>query len=454
MPPAAGEQAGETPDRVGVRVRGLEWGWNGSLPSRSGIVMPLTIFHHLAIALGLGLLVGLQRQREESEVAGIRTFPLITVLGTLSALLAEQFGGWVVGAGLLGVAAVLVLGNVVSLRQGRIDPGVTTEVAALVMYAVGAALVIGQTAVALVVGGGVAVLLQWKRPLHEFAGRIGQADLKAIFQLVLVALVILPVLPDRAYGPLRVLNPFQIWRLVVLIVGISLGAYLLQRLVGPRGGVVVGGFLGGVISSTATTVGCARQTRGDPGSVPAAAAMIAIAGAVVPVRVLALIAMVGSSSFWRAASLPIALLLAVWLLLAIVQYGLAYRRLTALPVEGDPAQLKAAVAFGVLYALVLLGAAFGREQFGEGGAFAVAVLSGLIDMDAITLSTSQLTEGGYLSESTGWRMIVVASLSNLVFKAAVVALIGHQALAWRVAALFGAGLVGGAAVLVLWPGVG
>jgi uncharacterized membrane protein (DUF4010 family) len=218
--------------------------------------------------------------------------------------------------------------------------------------------------------------------------------------------------------------------------------------------VLVGGFLGGLISSTATTVGCARQTRGNAESVPAAATMIAIAAAVVPVRVLALIAMVGSSSFWGAASLPIALVLAVWALLAIAQYGLAHRRLTALPVEGDPTQLKVAVAFGVLYTLVLLGAAFGREQFGEGGAFAVAVLSGLMDMDAITLSTSQLAEGGHLSESTGWRMIVVASLSNLVFKAAVVAFIGHKALAWRVAVLFGAGLIGGAAVLAMWPGVG
>jgi uncharacterized membrane protein (DUF4010 family) len=155
------------------------------------------VFQKVGIALGLGLLVGLQRERARSEVAGIRTFGLITGLGAVSALLGQSFGGWPVGLGVVAVAAMLVLGNLTQLRTNDADPGLTTEVAALMMYGVGAYVVVGHTAVAIALGGAVALLLYWKAPMHAFVARIGEPDLKAIMQLVLVALVVLPVLPDR-----------------------------------------------------------------------------------------------------------------------------------------------------------------------------------------------------------------------------------------------------------------
>ncbi|MBI1901993.1 MAG: MgtC/SapB family protein, partial [Planctomycetia bacterium] len=188
----------------------------------------------LAIAVGLGLLVGLQRERVRSPVAGIRTFALITVLGTISALLAAPFGGWIVGLGAVAVAAMLVVGNLALRRTRHIDPGMTTEVAALLMYGVGAYLVVGHAAIAVAVGGGVALLLHWKAPLHEFVARIGETDVTAIMRFVLVALVIYPVLPDQAYGPYQVLNPKQVWQMVVLIVGISLGGYVAYKLLGQK----------------------------------------------------------------------------------------------------------------------------------------------------------------------------------------------------------------------------
>jgi uncharacterized membrane protein (DUF4010 family) len=165
--------------------------------------MELTaVFTNLGIALGLGLLVGLQREHAgASRLAGVRTFPLVTLLGTLCGLLSLAFGGWIAALAFLSLAALMIIGNVVEYRNGQTDPGMTTEVAMLLMFSVGAYLVIGPREVAVAIGGGVAVLLHWKGPLHQLTSRLGENDLKQIMQFVLLSMVILPVLPDKAYGP-------------------------------------------------------------------------------------------------------------------------------------------------------------------------------------------------------------------------------------------------------------
>lgn len=156
----------------------------------------------------------------------------------MAAVLAQDFGGWIFGAGLLAVAAFVVLGNLIVARSGDADPGMTTEVAAVVMFAVGGALATGYTASAVVVGGTVTVLLHWKEPLHSFADRIGRNDFQAVIRLVVIALVILPVLPNRSFGPYRVLNPFEFWLMVVLTVGISMAGYVAYKALGPRAGTL------------------------------------------------------------------------------------------------------------------------------------------------------------------------------------------------------------------------
>jgi len=213
-----------------------------------------SILLKLGVALGLGLLVGLQRERTASRVAGFRTFPLITALGALCALMAQSFGGSIVAVGLAALAAIVVIGNLALIKGGEIDPGLTTEAAMLVMYCVGAYLVVGQMAAAIAMGGVVAVLLHLKPQMHTLARALGDRDFKAVMQFVVVTLVILPVLPNRAYGPYQVLNPFHLWLMVVLVVGISLSGYVIYKCFGDKAGTFVGGILGGLISSTATTV--------------------------------------------------------------------------------------------------------------------------------------------------------------------------------------------------------
>ncbi len=408
------------------------------------------VFVELAVSLMLGLLVGLQRERTESSVAGIRTFPLIAMFGTVCAWLAAEHGGWVLAAGLVAVAALFAVGNLIRSKGGDTDAGQTTEIAAVLLYGVGAYVVVGEMAVAVALGGAIALLLHYKAPLHAFVAGIEEGDVKAIMQFALVTLVILPVLPNRVFGPYEVLNPFNIWLMVVLIVGISLAGYVAYTVFGARAGAVLGGTLGGLVSSTATTVSYARRSADSPTTAGLAALVIMIAAATVFLRVLVEIAAVARQRFVDIAP-PLVAMLVACLLIGL----LAWRRTRGadpqLPHRGNPADMKLALVFGGLYALILLAVAAAKEEFGAAGLYTVAVLSGLADMDAITLSTARLADQGRLDTDTGWRIILVASMSNLVFKAGLVAAFGSRELLREILLLFGGALLAGGAILWLWP---
>lgn len=410
----------------------------------------MEVWSQLGIALGLGLLVGLQRERSAGTYAGIRTFPLISVFGLVCALLGRAQGVWVVAAGLLALGALMVVNNVNRRLAGEPHPGPTSEVAALLVFGIGALLVLDHTALAIAIGGVAVLLLQWKKPLHRFVKRIGEDDLRPVFRLVLIGLVVLPALPDRTFGPYDVLNPFQIWLVVVLIVGISLAGYLAARLFGPRAGAIIGGVLGGVISSTATTVSYSRQTERQPPTSPLAAVVIMIASAVVFVRVTFEVAVTAPGVLPDV--VPQFGVMTVFMgLVAAAAYLASRGESSESPGTSDPSDLKAAVVFGVLYAAVLFGVAAAREHFGDRGLYLVAALSGLTDMDAITLSTAQMMEAGRIDVDTGWRMMLTGGLSNIVFKGCVAAALGSRRLLRRIAVLFGISLAGGAALLWLWP---
>jgi uncharacterized membrane protein (DUF4010 family) len=412
--------------------------------------MEMQVWQQLGISLGLGLLVGLQREWAEPKAAGIRTFALITVFGTVCSILAARFGGWVMAGGIIALGATMVVANLGRVRAEDAHPGPTTEVAALVMFAVGALLPTGRIAEAIAIGGGVALLLHWKQPLHGFVERIGEAEIRAVFRLVLIALVILPLLPDRSYGPYEVLNPFRIWLMVVLIVGISLGGVLISRYVGVRTGSVLSGLLGGLISSTATTVSYARQSKVSPEASPLSALVVMIASTIVFLRVALEVTLVAPEIVGQV--LPQFGVMGLWMaLISVAAYVLARQEKTAPPEPKDPSNLVAAVVFGGLYTLVLLAVATAREHLGSAGLYLVAALSGLTDMDAITLSTAQLIRAERLDVDTGWRMMLIGALSNILFKGGVIAILGHPRLLGRTAVLFGISMAGGLLLLWLWP---
>lgn len=413
----------------------------------------ITTLEKPAIALALGLLVGLQRERSGSRVAGIRTFALITVSGTLCGLLAAHFGGWTVAAGLLALVALLVVANLSKIAAGEFDPGLTTEFAALTMYGIGAYLTVGQPAIAVVTTGAVAVLLHMKRPLHEFIPRISERDFHAIMRFVLITLVILPVLPDQEYGPFHVLNPRNIWFMVVLIVGLNLVGYVAYLLLGDRTGTLLAGLLGGLISSTATTVSYSRHAASAPKTASLAALVIIIASTVSFARTLVEIAVVAPQHF--AAMAPALGAMLGWMVVisAAAYVFLGRGKPSEQLAQANPAELQTALIFGALYAGILVAVAVAKQQFGSAGLDLVAILSGLTDMDAITLSTSRLVAGGSLEADAGWRVILLASLANQTFKLGIIAFIARGRLLAMASILFGAVLVGGAAIWMLWPAV-
>lgn len=405
-------------------------------------------FGAVGMALGLGLLVGLQRQRADPVHGGLRTFAVIAVLGAVCGVLHFTLGSWIVVVGAVGVLTALVLGNL-SAEQ-RSDPRLLTEFTMFLMYAVGVMAAVGPARLAVTVGVGLAVLLQAKGRLHTLAQKMGDADMRALLTFVALTFVILPIVPDEGLGPYGVINPHHLWLLVVLVVGIGLAAYVAYKLLGPRHGLWVGGLLGGAISSTATTVSYARRAGETQAAVPSASFAVVLAGTVVYARVLVEVAVAGPTLLAHAA-LPIGLLMALSALSALALWGHASRNANSLPEQSNPAALRTAFLFAAAYAVVIVASVWAQRTFGSAGLLAVAAVSGLTDMDAITLSSARLAHAGELQHKAALDSIVVASMSNLVFKTVIAGALGGRRLLLRVGVIAGLLLVASAGVVVFWP---
>lgn len=390
----------------------------------------------IGIALALGLLVGLQRERgSPRRIAGIRTFPMITLLGAIGGILADSVGWWPLIIAGLGVVASITVGAARHARKDDREPGITTEMAILVMFLVGVLTSTGYTGVGVVVTGVVALLLHMKGALHDFAEHLGERDVRAVMQFTLITFVILPVLPNRTFGPFDVLNPREIWLFVVLVVSMSLAGYISIRVVGERAGTVVHGLLGGAISSTATTISHAQRIRAGGAFVAGGAMAIMLASMVSFVRVLIEIGIVADEHF-SAMAPPIVVMIGTTLLLAAALFFFPHEKSGVETTNKNPAELKLAIVYGGIFALVIFGIAAAKHFIGTQGAYAVGILSGIADMDAITLSTARMVRDGAMEPDVGWRVILLASISNLIFKGAVATIIGGRRLGVIIAPLF------------------
>lgn len=409
----------------------------------------------LATSLGLGLLVGLQREYSGHSIAGIRTFTLITLLGTVLGLIArESETYWVIGAGLLGLAAILLMGNFLKSKTGEVDIGQTTEVAGLLMFGLGAYLVQGSLVVGVIIAGITAVLLHLKGTLDNFVRGLEKKDIKAIMQFAAISLVILPILPNEEYGPYQVLNPQEIWLMVVLIVGLGLGGYFLYKWLGKDAGTVTNGILGGLISSTATTVTYSNRSKDVPSISRLAAFIIMTASTVALVRIIVEVAVVSPGNLGKIAP-PLLVVLGVMILLCVGMYLLSRRNeeetVEEMPEPDNPAQLKTALIFGALYALILIGVAAAKDYFGQGGLLIVSIISGFTDVDAITLSLANTLNRGGIEVHNAWKYMLIASFSNLAFKGGMTAVIGSRKLAKYVVPAFLITIACGLLVIWWWP---
>ncbi|MDH3908574.1 MAG: DUF4010 domain-containing protein, partial [Gammaproteobacteria bacterium] len=400
----------------------------------------------LGIALAIGFIIGLEREWAENKPVGVRSFALIAAFGGISALMLSETGGWPIAAGLLVLGMVLVM----HLRNRQLE-GITTLIAAFVVYLLGAAAVAGYWLPAIVLGGAVTVLLHWKKPLHKWVDRLGDRDFEIIVRFVLIALVILPVLPDKNFGPYEIFNPFTTWFLVVLIVGINLAGFVAFRLVGARAGGWLAGLLGGLVSSTATTISYAGMSKQQRSLGPVAALVILVASTVVYGRVLIELAVVAPDLVKTMAG-PALVFATVLLGLSVIAFrGFGSESETELPEPDNPARIRQALAFAALYVVILFAVAAAREMIGDEAVYAVAFVSGLTDVDALTLSVAQLYSGGETVGFDAWRAIFLATLSNLLFKIVAASFLGSPELRKWMLGTGAIALTAGMALLLLWP---
>ena len=408
----------------------------------------------LGIAFGLGLLVGLQRQRTDNKMAGVRTFTLISILGVLCGFLSRDFDNpYVLPVMGLAICALLIVANIIKIKKfDEADVGQTTEVAALLMFAVGAYLVMGNQVIGVIIGGAMALLLYAKEHLHDFIENLMEKDLAAIMTFAGISLIVLPILPDQTFGPYNVLNPYNIWLMVVLIVGISIVGYFIYKFLGKKAGIISNGILGGMISSTATTVSYAKKTTNATKINKIAAFIITTASAVALVRVMVEVGVVIPEKL-NAIILPLVAELVFMTVLCGILFYLINKDGTddEMPEPENPAQFKSALVFGLLYGLILLAVAYTKETFGNNGLYIVAIISGLTDVDAITLSLSNLMKDDGLATSTGWRLILLATLSNLLFKGVMAAVLGTKQLTKWVGLTFGTSIATGLLIMWIWP---
>ena len=380
-------------------------------------------------SMAIGLLIGLERERRSSAKAGLRTFALVALLGTLSGLLAEKAGsGWILAAGLLAVGAMIIAAYI-NRPDDAGDPGTTSVVAILVCYCLGAAVWFGYGPLAVMLGIATTVLLYFKAELHGLSSQLTSKDLISILQFAVLSFVILPILPDRNYGPYEALNPYQAWLMVVLVSGVSLAGYAALRLAGPQHGAPMMGLLGGLVSSTATTVVFSRHAHAHAALARTAMVVIMVASLMVLLRLTVIAAVVAPDVIE-----PLAKVFAGGLVLGLAVTAFGWRRLETqgelpMPEVRNPTEIRTALGFGVLYAVVLFCSAWLSDVAGAKGMYAVALASGLTDVDAITLSSLRLFSIDKLSAGQAVTSIALAVLSNLTFKAGLIVTLGGWNLA-------------------------
>ncbi|MCL4802616.1 MAG: DUF4010 domain-containing protein [Burkholderiales bacterium] len=382
----------------------------------------------LATSLAIGLLIGIERERSPYARAGLRTFALISLFGAVTALVAERAGApWIVAAGLVLVGIAIIAAY--QRAEPSVDPGTTTVVAVLLAYVLGAMCWYGEQTLAVMLAIATTALLYFKPELRGLLERFERRDIMAMLQFAALSFVVLPILPDQGYGPYGALNPYRIWLMIVLISGLSLAGYIALKLVGARHGAFALGILGGLVSSTATTLVYSRHGR-QATLVGVAALVILTANLVVLVRLAVIAAIVEPRAL--PALLPV---LGGALVAGLAGTALVWwRRLRGggdlpTPEVKNPTELRTAFTFGAIFALVLFAAAWIPDVAGRGGLYVVALVSGLVEMDAIALSALQLFGVERIGAQETAIVIAIALASNMAFKMGIVLAVAG----WRVA---------------------
>jgi len=378
------------------------------------------ILLELASALAVGLLIGIERgwsgrnEDEGERIAGLRTFSLLGLLGGVWAQLSGILSDWLIAVSFVAIAALVIVGHYIETRRTD-DIGTTTAFAMLLTFSLAAWAGFGYYMPALATSVVVVALLGMKPVLHKWLTHIETEEIYAGIKLLIISVVLLPLLPDQGYGPWEALNPFWIWLMVVLICGISFAGYFAMKYSGKQLGALITAITGGLASSTAVTLSMAQFAMKRISKTIFMSGVM-VASSIMCIRVAIEVFVVNAE-----------LLELLWLPLLLLFLGIIagaawlwYKSGTAEPESTEPDlrnpfRLTMAIQFGLLLGLIMVLAAFMQEQFGEQGVYALSVISGLMDVDAITLSLSRLALDD-LAARTAVIGIILASVTNTIVK--------------------------------------
>jgi uncharacterized membrane protein (DUF4010 family) len=417
------------------------------------------LLSRFAVALGIGLLIGIERgwrtrdERSGRRAAGLRTFGISGLLGGIVGALAQVADGVAGGAVVLGVglAAFAAVITLFCLEENRADQtySATTAVAAILTFALGAYALLGDMRVAGAVAVVTAALLAFRESLHDWIKSVTWPELRSGLILLAMTFIALPVLPEGPVGPFGGINPREIWLIAIVLAGVSFLGYVVVKYFGEQRGILVSGIAGGLMSSTAVTFANARRAAADEGAPQLLAAGVALATAVSLLRVLGIVGVLQPSLLTMLApSLAAATLVTVG-------FGLfwAYRRRDQ---DGghstarfrNPFSVWSVIALAIAMGAVVLGGRILSDHVGATGAIIGAAVVGLFDVDTVAVSMARLASEPQAQRAAGYA-VLAAVASNAASKLVIGMGLGRGRFAWLVALMSVAAVAAG--LLALWP---
>ena len=396
----------------------------------------LTFLHSLVVSISIGALIGLIRQWSDAHEgkavessAGLRTFSLWSLMGFLSAYVHEEHAAFFFPVSFATFGIFLIAANAMDHEEHK-GIGLTSYAAAVLTFFVGALVFWNRLEVAFAIAVAIGILVAAKPFIHRWTHNLTNEDILSLLQFLAVTGLILPLVPDKGFGPLNAFNPYNIWLMVVLISGLGFVGYVAIRLLGPRAGIIVTGFAGGLASSTATTLALARNSRDTPEIASTLAIGIVIASTVMIGRVMVIILALNQELF-------INLLLPMIIMSVPTSVFLLWRMVLAprkgeeevnLPELKNPLSLKLAIKFALLYGVIAFLIKWVSEKGSDAGFYPVAFLSGLTDMDAIALSLTNAEKSGNVTLQMATGGVIIGALANTFFKTALGVWLGDKRL--------------------------
>jgi len=411
--------------------------------------MDYIIFQQIGAAIVLASLIGLDREQnhKKNSFGGLRTFALIGLLGSLSYYLSSvsMILFIVITAGF--ILFVTLAYFITARNEGGV--GATSDLATVLVYLIGVLCGMNQYVLATSITLVLFLILRFKTSLHDWAKKVNNEEVISTVQFMIIAFVILPLLPNKGFGSYEVFNPYIIWLMVVLISGISFASYIAIKLFGAKKGIGIMGFLGGLISSTALTLSFAGQSKKNTGIIKPYVFAIVVASSAMFFRILILIAVLNKALLFKVA-LPIAVMGGIGIISAFI----LWMRRDDKTVEKEmgqnvlklksPFRLSPALKFGVFFALILFISRFAVEMMGDGGLYLTSFVSGILDVDPITVSIANMASKG-LAYNSAMIAMTIAVMMNTISKAVIFTVFGNRKVAFKIIRIFALMIAGGVA---------